>query len=407
MRLYTGSSQEFIDDTIQNQIADKLKAAYEEYYGMRANPGEVISWRNSLQFLKNIIEKNSLLDNMLVLEYELPYADRRIDCLMFGEGKEGESIVVIELKQWSEVEDCGLEGNVVTYLGRAKRIVPHPSYQVRGYHYYLKDFVKCFEEDPKINLSSCVYCHNYSKTKNDVLFSSDFKDVLEEFPIFTKKDFKKLGEYLKIRLEKGKGLEIFNRFITSDIQPSKKLVEYAHKMITGQKAFTLIDEQITANNTILDRAKKCTKLNKKSIIIVRGGPGTGKSVIALNVLAELLEKGEAVYHATGSKAFTETLRKIVGFRTAKLFRYFNSFAKHKENGIDVLICDEAHRIRETSDSRFTRREMRSSTPQIEEIIRPSKVSIFFIDEYQIVRPSEVGRVNLIKKTARRLWVKES
>ncbi len=402
MRLYEGTTHQFIEHTIQNLIADKLRESYEEYYGRRVSPAEFTSWTNSLQFMKNIIERNSILDNMIVLEYELPYANERIDCILFGAGTDGKkNVVVIELKQWSSAEDCDIEGNVITFLGGSKRMVPHPSLQVQGYHYYLKGFVQVFDEDPDIDLSSCVYCHNYSKRSNDVLFLTKFSSIVEEFPVFTKGDFINIGNYLKSKLSKGDGLEIFNRFRTSEIRPSRKLIEYTSHMIENQKIFTLIDEQITANNTILDRAKKCSKLKNKSVIIVKGGPGTGKSVIALNALAELLSRGQKVYHATGSAAFTQTLRKIVGYKASGLFKYFNSFTRHKENEIDVLICDEAHRIRKTSSSRFTPRRLRFETSQVEELLKASKVSIFFIDEYQIVRPDEVGSVDLIKETAKK------
>ncbi|HLL60761.1 MAG TPA: DUF2075 domain-containing protein, partial [Candidatus Nitrosocosmicus sp.] len=216
-----------------------------------------------------------------------------------------------------------------------------------------------------------------------------------------KEDFEKLGSYLKEKLGNGGGLEIFNRFTTSSIEPSKKLIDFTKNMIKGQKVFNLIDEQIAANNTIIDRAKKSSKLKKKAVIIVRGGPGTGKSVIGLNALAELLDKGLVVFHATGSSAFTTTLRKIVGARPAKLFKYFNSFqhTQWQQNDIDVLICDEAHRIRKTSNSIYTKKEFRSTLPQIDELIQVAKVSIFFIDDYQIVRPDEIGSTQLIKATA--------
>ena len=170
-------------------------------------------------------------------------------------------------------------------------------------------------------------------------------------------------------------------------------------MIEGQSVFSLVDEQLAANNTIIDRAKKCSKIKNKSVVIIKGGPGTGKSVIALNALAELLSKGLVVYHATGSAAFTQTLRKIVGPRAANLFKYFNSFMQHKENEIDIIICDEAHRIRKTSNSRYTKTEFRSNTPQVEELVNVAKVSIFFIDDHQIVRPDEIGSSDLIRKTA--------
>ena len=400
MLLYEGTTTEFVNDTETSRIDEKLSHAYENYYGRRVSLGELGSWRNSLQFLKNLITRNSLTDNTVILEYELPYANERIDCTLFGTGEDGtQNVIVIELKQWSEVDDCDVECNVITFIGGAKRMVSHPSFQVRGYHYYLSDFLEEFEKEPSLNLSSFVYCHNYSIVKNDALFSDKFSEIMREFPIFTKNDFERLGTYLKSRLLKGQGLEILSRFKSSRLRPSKRLIDHTSEIIKQQRVFHLLDEQITANNTILDQAGKCTTEEVKSVIIVKGGPGTGKSVIALNVLAELLSKRQNVFHATGSAAFTTTLRKVVGFKAAALFKYFNSFTRHKDNEIDVLICDEAHRIRKTSNSRYTSRSMRSERPQIEELIKAAKVSIFFIDEYQIVRPDEIGSVNLIKETA--------
>ena len=399
MKIYEGNVGQFIEDTVQNRISDKLGANFEEYYGRRANPAESRSWTNSLQFLKNAVEQASPKDNMIVLEYELPYSTQRIDCLLFGKGQgEKENVVLIELKQWEKAKDCDIEENVLTFVGGGERMVPHPSFQVKGYHFYLKDFMQVFQEKGSPDLFSCVYCHNYSK-ENKTLFQPKFQAILKEFPVFAKEDFQKLGDFLKSKLSNGHGLEIFNRFAESNIRPSKKLVDVAKGMIDGQKMFNLIDEQIAANNTIIDRAKKCSKLERKSVIIVKGGPGTGKSVIALNALAELLGKGLTVFHATGSAAFTTTLRKIVGSRASHLFKYFNSFISHKENEINVLICDEAHRIRDTSNSRYTKREFKSNTPQVEELIKAAKVSIFFIDDYQVVAPYEIGTTKLIRETA--------
>jgi DUF2075 family protein len=404
MRLYEGTTQQFIEDAFQNRLPTKLSQAFELYYGRRTSPGEISSWTNSLQFVKNLLERNTLLNDYIVVEYELPYSTRRIDVMLFGNSTtQQNNVVVMELKQWSEVDDSEIEGNIMTAIGGGKGLHVHPSIQVREYHNYLRDFVGAFEGEQPLNLSSCVYCHNYSRTGPAVLLSSKFQEVLKDFPLFTNEDFESLGTYLKSRLSGGAGLEIFNRFATSEIRPSKKLLEHTNQMIKGHKAFYLIDEQMTAYNTILDRAKKSAKLKKKTVIIVRGGPGTGKSVIALNVIAELLSKNLIVFHATGSKAFTSTLRQIVGTRAAKLFRYFNSFmhTTTKENELDVLVCDEAHRIRKTSNSRFTSASARSELPQIDELMRAAKLLIFFIDDYQIVRPDEIGSSQLISETAKK------
>lgn len=400
MKLYTGSSEQFIQDILENMLADKLRTAYESYYYRLASPQELVSWTNSLQFVKNIIEYASLKDNMLVVEYELPYSNRRIDCLLFGKGTDASpNAVIMELKQWSKVENCDLENEVLTFTGGANRFEAHPSFQAQGYYYYLKDFVEVFGNNT-INLSAISYCHNYSRT-SDVMFGPKFQLIMKDFPLFAKEDVPELAKYLKERLSAGNGLEVFNRFSNSPVGPTKKLLEHTSKMIKGQKVFNLLEDQLAAYYAILDRAKKASKLKDKCVIIVRGGPGTGKSVIALNVIAELLSKGQTVFHATGSAAFTSTLRKIVGSRAASMFKYFISFANVKENSINVLVCDEAHRIRAKSVSRFTPKAERTDKPQVDELIEAAKVSVFFIDDYQVVRPYEQGSTDMIRASARK------
>lgn len=400
MKLYTGSSEQFIQDILENKLADKLKAAYESYYYRFASPQELVSWTNSLQFVKNIIEYASLRDNTLVVEYELPYSNRRIDCLLFGKGQDSSpNAVIMELKQWSKVENCDLENEVLTFTGGANRFEAHPSFQAQGYYSYLKDFVEVFGNNA-ISLSAISYCHNYSRT-SDVMFGPKFQAIMKEFPLFAKEDVPELAKYLRARLSAGDGLVVFNRFSSSPVGPTKKLLEHTSQMIKGQKVFNLLEDQLAAYYAILDRAKKASKLKDKCVIIVRGGPGTGKSVIALNVIAELLSKGQKVFHATGSAAFTSTLRKIVGSRAASMFKYFISFTNATENSIDVLVCDEAHRIRAKSISRYTPKAERTDKPQVDELIEAAKVSVFFIDDYQVVRPYEQGSTEMIRASAKK------
>ncbi len=409
MRLYEGTISQFKEDVIQNRIADILARNYSKHYGRRVNSSEKNSWNNSLNFIKNALDLAELSDNQIIIEYELPYSSRRIDVLLFGKDEYlKDNIVLIELKQWSNenVEDCKTEGNIIVNYGRFKKEQAHPLLQVEGYYYYLKDFMTIFKMNPPIKLNPCAYCHNYSKTKNSVLYLPKFSKLIQKYPLFSKEEAKKLGEYLKEKLSKGSGLEVFNKFINSPIKPSKKLLEHTRKMINEHQIFNLIDDQITAYNAIMSKVKEVSKENRKYVFIIKGGPGTGKSVIALEVMGELLRQGKVVYHATGSSAFTKTLRKILGNRAKNLFKFFNSFSNFKENSIDVLICDEAHRIRKTSTSRYTPKDKRRDIPQIDELIKSAKISIFFIDEFQVVRPSEVGSVKLIKNSASRCNVKE-
>ena len=177
MKLYEDVVKNFKQDVIKNEVADKISKRNQEYYKKRASPSEVRSWINSLNFVKNVLEYAPIEENKIIVEYELPYSEKRIDVLLFGKNKQGdENIVVIELKQWSNenVQDSENEGNVRVNYGKAKLEMPHPSLQVEGYCWHLKDFLTIFNEEPQIILNACVYCHNYNKGANEILYLPKF-----------------------------------------------------------------------------------------------------------------------------------------------------------------------------------------------------------------------------------------
>jgi hypothetical protein len=176
-------------------------------------------------------------------------------------------------------------------------------------------------------------------------------------------------------------------------------MDHVSKVIKGKPEYILLDEQLVAYDRVMASARRGLGDRRKTVIIIKGGPGTGKSVIAINLMADLLRDGYNAHYATGSKAFTLTLRKIIGNRGSIQFRYFNSYMDANPNAVDVLICDEAHRIREFSADRFTPKVKRSDIPQIQELINVSRVSVFFIDQDQVVRPAEIGSVKHIKEHA--------
>ena len=408
MRLYEGSIKEFSEDVIHNRIADILRDNFLSYYRRYPSEPEYRSWQQSLNFVNNAFTNSNLTDNRVIVEYELPYSTRRIDILVFGKNNVNkDTVVLMELKQWSNehVYDCENEGNIVIdFLG--KKEVAHPCLQVEGYHFDLQDFLLIFNNDDPVQLDSCAYCHNYSKQRENILSLPKFHKFTKTFPLFLKEDVRELGLYLQERLKNSDGLEVFNRFLNSPVRPSKRLLDHTGDMIHKQQIFTLIDDQIAAYNAIMSKAKQLSKTSTKSIIVVKGGPGTGKSVIALEVMGELMRQGKVVYHATGSSAFTNTLRKVVGRRASNLFKFFFNFTQHKENEIDVLICDEAHRIRSDSNDYGVPSKFKSKNPQVDDLIKPAKLSVFFIDEFQIVRPKEIGSSELIKSSAVKFGVKD-
>jgi hypothetical protein len=198
------------------------------------------------------------------------------------------------------------------------------------------------------------------------------------------------------------GAPYADALLSSRIAPSKQLLAVAAEEVQRREMFVLLDEQLDAYNYVLHAVERARKANEKTTVIISGGPGSGKSVIALSLLGELSRQGRTVVHATGSRSFTHTLRKVAGARAPrvqKMFQYFNSFMGTEANSLDALILDEAHRIRETSVNRWTKAEFRSGRPQIDELIAAARVPVFLLDEFQVVRPGEQGTVEEIEKNA--------
>lgn len=401
MQLYAGSSEQFIEDAVQNRIAGKLKDAFLEQFRHAPSEGEVRSWHNSLGKIKDVFQRADLTDHGVVLEYQLPLTSKRLDCLITGTDTErSESAVIVELKQWDHCETADGDNEVVTWVGGGNRCVLHPSVQVGQYAMYIKDNHTAFHEDSApVKLGACSYLHNYHFEDKDVLKSPKFRASIGENPLFSADDVDPLCKFLTQRLGRGGGMRVLSRIQQSRFRASKKLLQHVASVIKAEPTYTLLDEQLVVYDEVFAAARKSGVKAGRTVLLVRGGPGTGKSVIAINLLADLSKAGFNCHYATGSKAFTETLRSIVGPRAAQQFKYFNSYATAQANTIDVMVLDESHRIRATSVDRFTPKDRRSGLPQIEELMRSARVSVFFIDDLQGIKPDEVGSSRLIRATA--------
>lgn len=400
MHLYSGTTQEFLRDSTHNAIAGKLGDAFFAYFRYKPSESERRSWHNSLRSLADILRLGELNDHGILLEYQLPLTSRRLDAMITGRDTRRDRAVIVELKQWENAELADADDLLRTWIGGDNRHVLHPAAQVHHYRRYLEDVQDVFHDgEDRVVLDACAYLHNYSPRKDDALFAERSEAIRRLAPVFTADDGPRLAEHLQDRVGRGDGERILRRVAESRYKPAKKLLLHVAGVIRNEPAFVLLDEQQVVFSKILATVKNGIADRRKHVFVVRGGPGTGKSVLALNLLGVLSGMGVNAQHATGSKAFTSTLQKIVGTRAAYQFRYFNNFGQANYNDVDVLICDEAHRIRRTSNNRFTRKEKLSARAQIQEIVDAAKVSVFLLDDRQIVRPNEIGSSLLIREQA--------
>lgn len=347
------------------------------------------SWEKSLPILADDLQLAGLTDIDVLLEYRLPLTSQRVDAILTGKHPQtGEpSIVLVELKQWSEVAVFEDDPHLITVPGYPSPKL-HPSRQVAGYRDYLVNYLT----DLHLHgdwVEAAAYVHGVATEHADAALTSG----AVEAPVFTAKNRDEFQAYLTERLAGDATSRAVSVLQRSSVAPSTKLMEVAAEEVRERERFTLLGNQQLAVDMITHEIGRATRGDTKRVIVVKGGPGSGKSAIALSALGDLARGGQSVLHATGSRSFTQTMRKIAGHRsrsTQSLFKYFNSFAQAEADSIDVLIADEAHRIRETSNNRFTKAANRSDRLQIDELVSAAKVPVFLLDDKQIVRHGELG-----------------
>jgi len=363
--------------------------------------GELRSWDRSLPVLANDLLDAGLGDVEMLIEYQLPLTSKRTDVILAGTDRRtgDDAFVVVELKQWSraEIDDDNPELVLVDGMPGPGPWL-NPLAQVGAYCDYLTDFVAALAHRPE-SVRGVAYLHNAADREVAGLRDSASHPRMR---LFTKSRRAELLDFLRDVFKADSGAAAADRLLSSSVRPSKQLMAVAAAEIKNREQFILLDEQRVAFEIVRTAVDKARRANNKEVIVITGGPGSGKSAIALSVLGDLYRQNRTALHATGSRSFTLTMRRHVGKgskRVQDLFKYFNSFVTAEQNDLEVLICDEAHRIRKSSSNRYTKKELRTDRPQIDELIAAARVPVFLLDEHQVVRPGEIGTVADIRRHA--------
>lgn len=399
MIVYKKTKKEFLEDVLvsDNEIEDIIAIEVENKLGRKTAKNEYISWKNSLNEMAKVLYSDKIPnDANISIEYNIPRTNNRIDLIVSGQNDSDEDkVIIIELKQWSEAQTTSKDAIIKTLLGGGIRETTHPSYQAWSYVKLLEGFNKTVS-DEDISIIPCAYLHNYKKDNN--LTNPFYKNYLDKAPIFIKGEKTNLINFISSHITQGDKSDVMNRIDTSEIRPSKSLADSMASMLKGNEEFTMIDNQKLVYESALEIARKSDK-NNKNVLIVHGGPGTGKSVIAVNLLVELTKKGfnsryvskNAAPRAVYESKLTGTLKKT---EISNLFTGSGSFTDCEENSYDCLIIDEAHRMNEKSGLYGNLGEN-----QIKEAIYSSKSVVFFLDEDQTVTFGDIGEEEEIKKWA--------
>ncbi len=400
MIVYSGTKAGFRRDTVNGVIAEKIDELFTKLGITPESISEFNSWKNSLPYMANIISDSRIDDEVgIALEYQIPLTSKRVDFMVAGNDGTRDNIVIIELKQWTECTALSRENIVRAFTGGAEREVVHPSQQAYSYAKFIENFNEEVREN-NIGLIPCAYLHNYREDRRSEIMHPNYSEAISDAPVFLRRDGTELQSFLARFVARRSEKPLFDIVEKGKLKPSVSLQSAVGRILNGNNEFIMIDEQQVAYATVLKLVQSTIDSDRKHTIIVQGGPGTGKSVIAINLLAKIINNNYSCVYVTknGAPRYTFSEALIRGKHSLTylkgLFKGSGSFIDVPNNTFDCILADEAHRLNLKSGMYGNQGES-----QIKEIIRAAKISVFFVDEDQIVTMKDIGRISEIKKQA--------
>ncbi len=403
MIVYEATKSQFLDHILNDQLTMEIYNNYRKKIG-KTSKNEIRSWDNSMQYMYKVLQTDEIPEEAgVAIEYKVPTTSKRIDFILTGmDGQGNDSVVIVELKQWESAELVReKDGIVKTRFSHGMVETSHPSYQAWSYASLIENYNESVQTGD-VNLYPCAYLHNYVLEESDDLINEHYRPYLEKAPVYAKGDVLKLREFIKRYVRFPDQKKILYKIENGKIRPSKSLQDSLTSMLKGNEEFVMIDTQKVVCEEAILLARQSYHNHQKNVLIVEGGPGTGKSVLAINLLVKLTSEDMVCQYITKNTAPREIYcKKLKGdYKKSyinNLFKGSGCYYESDMNEFDVLIVDEAHRLNEKSGMFKNKGEN-----QTKEIINAAKFSIFFIDENQRVTVADAGSKSAIYSFSKEL-----
>ncbi|MGR3868555.1 DUF2075 domain-containing protein [Streptomyces graminifolii] len=419
MLLLKLSAQDLLTLNSRRRMVPHLAARWRHFRGSDASVSERGAWAESLVDLaKDLVAADRGTVEMIVEcaatidESGTPGGPRLIDVVLVGQHPDTRSVSVqlVELKRWSTVTrvESTVAGMVhVPGMGEKK----HPALQLAEYYDAFTGDCGPLSGLP-FECGGFAYLHNASDASVAPLVALD-APTGPCAQVYTRDGRERLLSDLRKNFAEDGGASAAEILLHGMQLRNTPLLDAMIRSRGEDTVFTLRGRQrevadgirSTAAQVLGDPSAPALIPDERRVVfLVTGGAGTGKSAIGLQIKADLESEGRTVKYASGSRAFNGAMQEHVGYGDREFkesFTYFSSFVTTPDPPLDVLVCDEAHRLRDRSTSRFWRPEQQGTRPQVDELIDASRLTVFFLDRSQSVRPNEVGSVELIEDAAER------
>ena len=377
--VHAGRVGDVAEEVRKPDFVERCALAYHEAGFGEPGESEVRSWRNSWPPFFDALVSAGLKDLYVYLEFATLDTESRIDALLIGRCGSDELVAtVVELKQWAQAV---LVAKDLVRLPGNEKLWTHPLAQTAGYMAFLDQW---FESDVvDLQVRGVVFLHNANRAQAVRIQESAVLPPGYRVPVVSGEDARVSSEPVEPRglfqcgdLEGIDERDLAN-FTKARWRGSAPLLDSVAAAVSGAPSFKLVGDQQTALLNIRAHVKEALDSGRRTIIVVQGGPGSGKTVLAMRLLGEYVNKPDVrARYGTPSGALTRNLRETLGVPGSDpLFQ----LPKNKVRDSRLLIIDEAHRYHRGNGGLGT---------YVLKNLAEVPVVVVFLDERQRVRPRE-------------------
>ncbi|MGY1684426.1 DNA/RNA helicase domain-containing protein [Geodermatophilus sp. SYSU D00867] len=422
-----GSAQDFIDSTGPGTIDRLLQrlAAPTRFARPDAHlRGETGSWAQSLPRVAKVLASAGLEGTHVILEYSPYQSGGRVDVIVAGRAPAGQrSYAVIEVKQWSaahrDPESGQVHGTGARYEGPEG--LQDPYEQARGYAAFIRNYTDGMHEEDGVLIRPVAYLHNATEDSVRTLLTGDWQQERHVFTGDAQGEARFLEALRSWFAVDGDHAEVGRALVEARYRQAPALLDAASEILTNPENYPMSDQQQEIHAKVLHAIQEALSTRadrQRAVIVINGGPGTGKTWIAMHLLGSTAQERRQVSYATNSSslrtALTQRARRGLRSLDRPVDALITSARKYWDeqqwsDPLDVLLIDEAHRITKytartwPAHSRSVQEDLeKRDITQLYELARSTKVLVLFIDEDQSITPKDDCSIDRIKAIADRV-----
>lgn len=384
-----------------SELADEIWRFKNPDEDVNREDREYLSWKNSLPVFLDCVH-NAGLDNIIVVfEMKTPISNKAIDAVLVGKSDSGENqILLVELKQWSRISTFNVYKDTKVYVPEAGATRRHPFKQLKLYENNLKNhhsgILKAKSSGIDIKIGMIAYLHNFQN--KEVLYRGAYdrwKDYGQKIFGGGSNEKERLTRLLRHWYRNTFEKELLEILGDYEAIMGDEGLAGLQRAYNNEASLEMKRDQQVIVDFVIEHLKNQLQHPRKEMIVISGGPGTGKTIVGIRFILEyvrLFNNGrndnKVIFCLPKSqtvKAMFDAACSVDEENEKEYCCYLDEISRNQ----NLVVVDEAHRITkldETLDSVFN---------------KGTRLLILLQDDHQLLRPGEQGTFEAFRQYAQK------